>query len=105
MFVASINAMPAALFTLGVGVFVFGFWPRLTSMAMYAIVAWSFLMEMIGSAIQLNHYLLDTSLLHHVALAPAVDPNWHTAGILAGTGLLLTIIGALTFRVRDLATE
>ena len=60
-------------------------------------------MEMIGPAIKLNHWVLDTSLLHHVALSPATDPRWSTAGILIGIGVVALVIGAFAFNKRDLA--
>lgn len=80
-----------------------GIRPRWTSAVMYVVIGWSFLLEMIGPAINLNHWILDTSLLHHVAFSPAVDPRWSTAGILAGIGAAAAIIGAIVFNRRDLA--
>jgi ABC-2 type transport system permease protein len=67
MVIAGINVLPAILFAMSFGIFIFGLTPRLTTIAMYGIIAGSFLLEMVGSAINLNHYILDISLLHHVA--------------------------------------
>ena len=105
MLLAGINILPADLFVMGVGILALGYWPRLTTMAMYAVIAWSFLMEMIGSAINLNHYILDISILHHVALAPAVKPNWHTGTVLLGAALTMALLGILRFNSRDLQGE
>ena len=100
---AGINAAVPAAFIIGIGVLTMGIRPRWTSAVMYVVIGWSFLLEMIGPAINLNHWILDTSLLHHVAFSPAVDPRWSTAGILAGIGAAAAIIGAIVFNRRDLA--
>jgi ABC-2 type transport system permease protein len=105
MVIAGINVLPAILFAMSFGIFIFGLTPRLTTIAMYGIIAGSFLLEMVGSAINLNHYILDISLLHHVALAPSVNPNWQADGILLGLGAIMVIIGAISFNSRDLQGE
>jgi ABC-2 type transport system permease protein len=105
MVIAGINVLPAILFAMSFGIFIFGLRPRLTTIAMYGIIAGSFLLEMIGSAINLNHYILDISLLHHVALAPSVNPNWKADGILLGLGVIMVIVGAISFNSRDLQGE
>jgi len=102
---ASINASAPALFMLGAGILAFGFRPRLTSSVLYGIIAWSFAIQMLGSIGNLNHYLLDTSVLHHIALAPAVDPNWQTAYVLSVLGITGLIAGTWRFTVRDLENE
>lgn len=96
------SALPAAVIV-GTGMLTLGLKPRWTSAVMYAIIGWSFLLELIGPAINLNHWLLDTSLLHHVALAPAVDPRWGTNAILVVIGVATAVIGAIAFNIRDLA--
>jgi len=68
------SAVPAALIV-GIGILMLGIKPRWASAVMYAVIGWSFLLELIGPIINLNHWLLDTSLLHHVALSPAADPE------------------------------
>jgi len=100
---AGLNSAVPAAFIIGLGILILGLRPRLTSAVLYAVIGWSFLMEMIGPAIHLNHWVLDTSLLHHVVLAPAAAPRWSTAGILAGIGLIAAVIGAILFNRRDLA--
>jgi len=102
LFTASLNAMAPAAFVLGVGVLIFGFMPRLTSVTAYGIIIWSFIVQLVGSIINLNHWILDLSLLHHITLAPATSPNWTSAGILAGIGVLAGCAGVLRFRGRDL---
>jgi hypothetical protein len=47
---------------LGVGTLTFGVRPRAVSVVTYGLTAWSFLLELIGGASNVSHWLLDTSL-------------------------------------------
>lgn len=102
---AGINAIAPALFILGLGVLALGFVPRLTTVIAYGVIAWSFLLQMVSSGINLNHWILDTSLLHHIVLAPASDPNWRTFTTLSLIGLTMCILGGWHFANRDLESE
>lgn len=79
LLLAGINSVAPAVALLGIGVCTLGFAPRLTAMVCWGILAWAFLLDMLGSAIKINHWVMDTSLPHHVALAPAVSPDWRIA--------------------------
>jgi polyether ionophore transport system permease protein len=100
--VAGVNAVPAALLVLGLGVLVFGTAPRAAAPLTYAYVAGSFLLETVGAAVELPGLLLDLSVLHHVAPAPAVDPDWRAAGVMVVIGTLAAVVGGLAFTRRDL---
>jgi putative exporter of polyketide antibiotics len=102
---ASINALTPVIFVIGVGIFMFGIRPRLTSFAAYGVLAWAFLIEMLSSGIKINHWILDTSILNHILLAPAVNPNWPKDGFIIIISLVLGLIGLLIFNRRDLQTE
>jgi ABC-type uncharacterized transport system ATPase subunit len=65
----------------------------------------SFLVEMLGSAIKVNHWVMDTSLLHHVALAPAVSPDWGIVGIYLAIGCAAACLGGWRFTQRDLQSS
>jgi ABC-2 type transport system permease protein len=104
LLLAGINTMAPAFFTLGIGILALGVVPRLTTFIAYGVIAWSFLIQLISSGATFNHWLLDTSVLQHVPLAPASSPNWTAAAILAGLGLIAALIGAAVFRARDLQT-
>jgi len=77
---AWLNVVPPALLVLGVGALVMGVWPRAVSISTYAVITWSFLIELIGGFISSNHWLLDTSVFHQMASAPAVPPDWTAGG-------------------------
>jgi ABC-2 type transport system permease protein len=101
---AGVNIVPAGLFVLGVGTLAHALVPRVASIAAYTVVAWSFLIQLIGSVVKIGNWLLDTSLFHHVALAPAADPNWTSATVLALIGFSTAAIGVAVFARRDLVT-
>jgi len=65
----------------------------------------AFLVQMVGSAVHLNHWILDVSILQHIALAPAVAPDWQVAWWYAGLGLVLALLAAWRFNRRDLQNE
>lgn len=100
---AGANVIPAGIFVLGTGTLAHGLAPRFASSAAYAVVAWSFLVEIIGTSLGASHWLLDTSHLHHIARAPAVPVQWGSAGVLIALGTVASIAGATAFRRRDLA--
>jgi ABC-2 type transport system permease protein len=99
---AGINAAVPGLFFLGVGVLLFGLWPRAASAGVYVVLAWSLLVELVGGIGALSRWLLDTSVFHHVASAPAVPVDWTSDGVLVGLAVLGAIVGAAAFARRDL---
>ena len=102
---AGLNLVAPALFVLGAATFVHGAAPRLTAAAAYGLVGWSFLVELLGGVLRVNHWLLDASVLYHMAPAPAVDPNWASAGALAGLGAAVALGGGWLFNRRDLVSS
>jgi putative exporter of polyketide antibiotics len=68
------------------------------------VPACAFLLEMLGSAIRINHWAMDTSLLHHIPPAPANDPDRPTTATYLTIGLLLALLGTWRFTRRDIHT-
>ncbi len=100
---AGLNVVPPAVFVLGVGALTLGLWPRAVSSVTYGLLAWSFLAQIIGGVVNVSHWVLDTSLFHQMAAAPAVTPNWTSGAILTALGLATATGGAFAFHHRDLA--
>ena len=98
---AGVNALPAALLVLGAGTLLHGLVPRRAAALTYAGVAFSFLLEIVGSAVDLPGRVLDVSVFHHVAPAPAVDPDWPAALVLVVLGAVMAALGALALSRRD----
>jgi ABC-2 type transport system permease protein len=99
---AGINVVPPALCLLGIGVLAFGVWPRATSYAVYGVLGWSLLVEVVGGVGAASRWLLDTSLFHQMAAAPAVDPNWAANGIMIAIGAAGAVLGGQAFQRRDI---
>jgi ABC-2 type transport system permease protein len=98
---AGLNVVPPALCLCGLGVLAFGVWPRGTSYAVYGVLGWSLLVEVVGGLGSASRWLLDTSLFHQMAAAPAVDPDWATNGIMIAIGAAGVVLGGLAFQRRD----
>jgi ABC-2 type transport system permease protein len=102
---AGVNLVPPAIVVLGIGVLAFGIRPRWTSIIVYGVLGWSLLLVIVGGIGAINHWVLDTSVFHHMASAPAVHPNWEANGIMTAVGLATALVGGLAFRRRDLQGE
>jgi ABC-2 type transport system permease protein len=99
---AGVNATIPGIFVLGAGVLMLGLRPRLSPAACYGIVAWSFLVDLLGSLIKGADWLRDSSLFTHMALAPAANPDWGTAAVIVLLGAAAAGIGAAMFSRRDI---
>ncbi|NUP51898.1 MAG: hypothetical protein HOW97_31950 [Catenulispora sp.] len=102
---AGLNMVPPALVLVGIGTLVHALVPRATATAVYALLGWSFLMQLLGSFAGINHWLLDTSILHHSTPAPAADPNWAGAGVMTVLAACAVAAAVVVFRRRDLAGQ
>ena len=103
MMQAGLNVTVPGLFILGLGTLLYGLAPRLAVPILYAVVLWSFLVEIIGSSITNSHWLLDTALLSHLGPVPATGVNWTAVTWLTGLGVICALAGLAAFRRRDLA--
>ena len=68
----------------------------------YAVLTWSLLVELVGGIGAASHWLLDTSVFHHVASAPAVPVDWAADGLLTAGAGVAALVGAGAFARRDL---
>ena len=100
---AGINAVPPALLVLGIGALVQSLAPRFTSAVVYGVIGWAFLIEFLGSAVKVSHWVMDTSIFFHITPAPAANPDWTGIGILVGLALACAAAAGMVFRRRDLA--
>jgi ABC-2 type transport system permease protein len=98
---AGLNVVPPSLFLVGLGALVLGVWPRRTSAVVYGYLAWSFLIEFIGAVIHASHWLMDTSVFFHMVPAPATDPDWASAAVIAGLGVAGAVLGGIFLNRRD----
>jgi ABC-2 type transport system permease protein len=102
---AGLNAAVPGLLVLGIGTLTFGLLPRLTSILAFGYIAWSFLVQLLSSGVNIDRHLLNTSIFAHVALSPAADPNWTNNWIIIGIGFAMALIGIAVFTRRDIKSE
>lgn len=102
MLAAGVNVAVPALLVLGLGTLLFGLAPRITMPILYALVLWWFVIEIIGSSITTNRWLLDTSVYSHLGPVPATSLEWVAVAWLTGLGLAAAAVGFATFSRRDL---
>lgn len=100
-----LNAAPPALFLLGAATLIHGAVPRLVAPLTYGLIGWSFLIEFVGSVTSISHWVLDTSLLYHLAPVPAAPPRWGSAAAMVALGAAGAAVGAVLFRRRDLMSS
>jgi ABC-2 type transport system permease protein len=102
---AGLNLTPPALFLLGAGTLALGLRARAVSRVMYGVLVWSFLVDLVGGEVGAAPWILDTSLFHQMAPAPAVTPDWVSGAVVTGLGVAAAAAGLLAFGHRDLAGE
>jgi ABC-2 type transport system permease protein len=100
---AGANVVPPALLVLGIGALAQAVRPRLAAAVAYGVIAWSFLVELVGALVDADHVLLDTSIFHHMRPVPAADADLTAAVVMVGLGLAAAVVGGLVFERRDLA--
>jgi len=102
---AGLNVVPPALLILGLGTLTMGAWPRRASVALYTVLGWSLLIEVVGGIGAVSHWVLDTSVFHQMASAPAVAPNWTVNAVMLALAVVTAAVGAVLFDRRDLQGE
>jgi ABC-2 type transport system permease protein len=102
---AGVNLVPPAVAILGIGVLAFGIRPRVTSVVIYTVLGWSLLTVIVGGIGALSHWVLDTSVFHQMASAPAVSPHWEADGVMVAIGCTGALLGGAAFMRRDLQGE
>ena len=99
---AGLNAAPPALVVLGVGGLAYAMRGSVAAPVAYAVVAWSFLVNLLGSFLKGLDWIRQTSLFTHIALAPSAPPDWGSAAVLITLGAAAAIMGVLAFQRRDI---
>lgn len=102
---AGVNLVPPAITILGIGALALGVWPRRTPIVVYALLTWSLLVVIIGGIGATSHWILDTSVFHQMASAPAVPPHWEANGVMVAIGVASALLGGIAFNRQDLQGE
>jgi ABC-2 type transport system permease protein len=101
---STLNLLPIVALTAGLAIAAFGVLPRLTVALPVAVIVVGFVLSMLGPALDWPQWALDLSPFTHLALVPA-EPWAATSGIaMTAIGIVLAIVGFVTFHRRDLTT-
>ncbi|QGU05458.1 ABC transporter permease [Corynebacterium comes] len=96
----SVQFAPVWLF-IGLATALYGLAPRLVGLVWLVFIAGSVL-SMFGRMLELSQSWLNLSPFEHVGQHPATEVGWTGVALLAASGVLLSLLGALAFRRRDL---
>jgi ABC-2 type transport system permease protein len=104
----NLNILGPVVFFIGLGLLLLGGVPRHATAVLYIVLIWSFVSQLLASLVK-DTNLLDiinnSSLLHHIALAPVSAPDWTSTAVSALLGLLLGGLGLYFYSRRDIETE
>jgi ABC-2 type transport system permease protein len=104
MLTAGLNLVPTALVALGIGAVALALNPRAGAPAVYGIVLWSLLIDLLGSMVTSLSSLEKLSLFHYMALAPAQDPVPSTVALTLVVAVGLGAVATLLLQRRDMQT-
>jgi ABC-2 type transport system permease protein len=102
---AGVNTIPAALVVLALGALVLAVAPRRAATAVYGIVAWSFVIDLLASLVAGLRPMTRASIFHYVTLAPAVDPDWTALAVLTVIAVAVAVAALVALERRDLARD
>jgi ABC-2 type transport system permease protein len=105
LLVAGANVVPAALLALAVGAVALAVAPRVSGTVVYALVAWSFVIDLLGSLVTALEPLTRLSIFHYVTLAPAQDPDWTALTAMTLLALALAATAGVLLERRDLVRD
>ena len=96
------NVVPAALLALAVGALTLAVAPLRSGPVVYAVVAWSIVIDLLASLVTAVRPLNRLSVFHYVTLAPAQDPSWTPLVVMTGVAVGVVAIAAVLLERRDL---
>jgi ABC-2 type transport system permease protein len=102
---AGLNVAVPSLLIFGVGVLALGVVPRMVSLVTYAVLVWFLLVEILGSAVTANHWILDLSGYHQMAAAPATPVDWTSNAVMVALAVAAASLGVAVFDRRDVKDE
>ncbi len=103
MLVAGLNVVPTALVALGVGAVVLAIAPRFATGAVYGLVAWSLVVDLLSSLQENVAWLDRLSLFNYLALAPSEDPEPLTVVLTVVVAAALCGVAMVRFGRRDVS--
>ena len=102
---AGINLLPGGIVIQGFAMAGFGLAGDWATKAAYSVLGWSILLELFDGIRPINHWLMDTSILHQMSPAPASPIDWTSAMVLVLLSLGLVALGSIGFASRDIGAQ
>lgn len=101
----SISVLGTIGFLIGFGTLFYGVFPRLAVLAMYLVIIWSFLIDLVGAVVKLDDIFVKSSLFHYMTFNVSAWPDWSQFSWLVGLGVAMAAVGIICFTKRDIITE
>jgi ABC-2 type transport system permease protein len=101
---AGLNVVPTGLLVLGLGAVVLAVAPRIASAAVYAVVLWSLVVDLLTSMVSGLGWLDRASLFHYMALVPADEADPVASAVTVAIAAALCLLATVIYRRRDLRT-
>jgi ABC-2 type transport system permease protein len=101
---AGLNVVPTGLLVLGLGAVALAVAPRIAGSAVYAVVLWSLVVDLLTSMVSGLGWLDRASLFHYMALVPADEADPVASAVTLALGAALCLVATVVYRRRDLRT-
>ena len=82
--------------------------PSHSAAVVYTVLTWSLLADIVGGfggSGLASRLLLDSSVFHQMASAPAASPNWTVNAIMVAVGAGCALLGTVAFSRRDMVGD
>ncbi|PKR77641.1 ABC transporter permease [Halalkalibacillus sediminis] len=99
--IAGLNHLPAMWVVLGLGILLYGLLPGGTTIA-WAYLGYSFFVVYLGGMMNFPDWVEKGSVFSYISNYPLEEIDWLALVVLTVIALILTIIGSISFRKRDL---
>lgn len=89
----------------GVGVFLYGLWPRIAVVGMTLVVGWAFVIDIVRNLFHLEDWVSKTSIISYIPIDPSKSPEWAGIAWMICIGVVLSVAGIVAFTKRDIMSE
>lgn len=101
----SIAMVGTSLFLIGFGTLLYGILPRFAVIAMYLIIAWSFIIDLVNAVVKIDDWVLRTSLFDYMTFNLSEWPDWNVFAWLICMAVVMSMAGIMLFTKRDIINE
>jgi len=98
---ATVVFLPTLWIKIGISVFLIGWFPKLTNIAILYL-GYSSFVAFFGLMLNLPQWLMQLTPFEHIPSLPVDEMNWHSIIVLTLIALILTIIGIIGYQKRDI---